>query len=54
MFKTLNTEGSSVPSCSASGLGLGGGESGGTMGATGGEGAFLACFLGMEVAEESR
>ena len=52
MFKTSNTEGSSGPSCPASGLGPGGDEKGGTLGAGGGEGAFLAHFLGGEVVEE--
>jgi hypothetical protein len=41
-----------VPSCLASGLGPEGDKGGGTMGARGGEGAFLAYFLGGEVAEE--
>jgi hypothetical protein len=52
MLKTLNMEGSSVPSCPASGLGPEGDEEGGTLGAEEGEGAFLAHFLGGEVIEE--
>jgi hypothetical protein len=52
MFKTLNTKGSLVAPCLASDLGPGGDKEGGTMGAGGGEGAFLAHFLGGEVVEE--